>query len=155
MTPGRRSRGARFMALSTPKGCRCRPSSIPRASRTAPSTSSGGAALVLDKIRNRFPWLELVWTDNGYYAWQVEAAVVKVPVLRLEIVKRRPERLCRPPAPLGRRANFLLFGRNRRIAKDYENLAGTLAAFVTLASIQIPVRRTGSFLWDLSEREAD
>ena len=31
--------------------------------------------------------------------------------------------------------------RNRRIAKDYENLAGTLAAFVTLACIQIAVRR--------------
>jgi transposase len=42
-----------------------------------------GAALVLDKIRNRFPWLELVWADNGYNAWQVEAAVAKVPVLRL------------------------------------------------------------------------
>ncbi len=35
MTPGRRSRGARFMPLSTPKGCRCGPSFIPRASRTA------------------------------------------------------------------------------------------------------------------------
>jgi hypothetical protein len=46
-----------------------------------------GAGLVLDKIRNRFPWLELVWADNGYNAWQVEAAVAKVPVLRLEIVK--------------------------------------------------------------------
>ena len=88
MTPGRRSRGARFTPLSTPKACRYGPSFIPSASRTAPSTSSGGAALVLDKIRNRFPWLELVWADNGYNAWQVEAAVAKVPVLRLEIVKR-------------------------------------------------------------------
>jgi hypothetical protein len=35
MTPGRRSMGARFMPLSTPKGCRCGPSFIPRASRTA------------------------------------------------------------------------------------------------------------------------
>jgi hypothetical protein len=25
-----------------------------------------GAALVLDKIRQRFPWLELVWADAGY-----------------------------------------------------------------------------------------
>jgi hypothetical protein len=33
----------------------------------------------------------------------------------------------RPAAPLGRRANFLLVCRKRRIAKDYENLAGTLA----------------------------
>ena len=43
-----------------------------------------GAALVLDKIRRRFPWLELVWADGGYNARQVAAAVAKVPVLRLE-----------------------------------------------------------------------
>ena len=36
---------------------------------------------------------------------------------------------------------FSWFGRNRRRAKDFENLADTLAAFVTLASIQIAVRR--------------
>jgi hypothetical protein len=44
--------------------------------------------LALDKIRRRFPWLELIWADSGYNAWQVDAAVAKVPLLRLEIVKR-------------------------------------------------------------------
>jgi len=39
------------------------------------------AALVLDKIHTRFPWLELIWADSGYNAWQVEAAVAKVPLL--------------------------------------------------------------------------
>jgi transposase len=47
-----------------------------------------GAGLALDKIRRRFPWLELIWADSGYNAWQVDAAVAKVPLLRLEIVKR-------------------------------------------------------------------
>ena len=47
-----------------------------------------GAGLVLDKIRRRFPWLELIWADGGYNAWQVDAAVAKVPPLRTEIVKR-------------------------------------------------------------------
>ena len=143
MTPERRSRGARFTPLSTPKACRCGPSFIPLASRTAPSTSSGGAALVLDKIRNRFPWLELVWADNGYNAWQVAAAVAKVPVLRLEIIKRSDD--LKGFAVLPRRwaveRTFSWFGRNRRIAKDYENLGLTLAAFVTLACIQIAIRR--------------
>jgi transposase len=41
-----------------------------------------GAGLVLDKIRRRFPWLELIWADGGYNAWQVDAAVAKVPRLR-------------------------------------------------------------------------
>ncbi len=36
---------------------------------------------------------------------------------------------------------FCSFGRNRRLAKDFENLAETLAAFVAIASIQIAVRR--------------
>jgi hypothetical protein len=31
-------------------------------------------------------------------------------------------------------------GRNRRLAKDFENLAETLATFVTLASIQLALR---------------
>ena len=47
-----------------------------------------GAALVLDKIRQRFPWLELVWADSGYNAHQVKDAVARSPGLRLEIVKR-------------------------------------------------------------------
>ena len=25
-----------------------------------------GAGLMLDKIRQRFPWLELIWADGGY-----------------------------------------------------------------------------------------
>ena len=36
---------------------------------------------------------------------------------------------------------FSWFGRNRRLAKDFENLAETLAIFVTLASIQLALRR--------------
>jgi hypothetical protein len=53
-----------------------------------------GATLILDKMRNRFPRLGLVWADNG---------------LPLEIVKpATPVRLRRLTAPLGRRAIFLL-----------------------------------------------
>ena len=39
--------------------------------------------------------------------------------------------------------SFSWFGRNRRLAKDFENLAETLATFVTLvtlASIQLALR---------------
>ena len=38
-----------------------------------------GAALVLDKIRKRFPWLDLVWADAGYNAHQVKDAVARSP----------------------------------------------------------------------------
>ena len=36
---------------------------------------------------------------------------------------------------------FFWSGRNRRLAKDFENLTETLATFVTLASIQLALRR--------------
>jgi transposase len=102
-----------------------------------------GAALVLDRIRARFPWLELVWADGGYNAHQVEAAVAKVPTLRMEIVKRTDD--MKGFVVLPRRwvieRTFAWFGRNRRLAKDFENLAETLVAFVAIASIQIAVRR--------------
>ena len=98
-----------------------------------------GAGLVLDKIRRRFPWLELIWADGGYNAWQVDAAVAKVPLLRIEIVKRSDD--MKGFVVLPRERTFSWFGRNRRLAKDFENLAETLATFVTLASIQLAVRR--------------
>jgi transposase len=99
-----------------------------------------GAGLVLDKIRRRFSWLEPIWADGGYNAWQVDAAVAKVPPLRLEIVKHSDGFVV-----LARRwvveRTFSWFGRNRRLAKDFENLAETLATFVTPASIQLALRR--------------
>ena len=102
-----------------------------------------GAALVLDKICQRFPWLELVWADAGYNAHQVKDAVARSPGLRLEIVKRTDD--IKGFVVLPRRwvveRTFSWFGRNRRLAKDYENLAQSLTAFVTLAAIQFTIRR--------------
>ena len=102
-----------------------------------------GAGFFLDKIRRRFPWLELIWADGGYNASRVDAAVAKVAPLRMEIVK--PSDHMKGFVVLPRRwvveRTFSWFGRNRRLAKDFENLAETLTAFVTLASIQPALRR--------------
>lgn len=102
-----------------------------------------GAALVLDRIRQRFNWLELVWADGGYNAHQVDGVIARNPGLRIEIVKRSHD--MKGFVVLPRRwvveRTFSWFGRNRRLNKDYENLADTLAAFVSLACIQIAVRR--------------
>lgn len=102
-----------------------------------------GAGLVFDKIRQRFNWLELVWADGGYNAHQVTDAAAKVPGLRVQIVKRSDD--MKGFVVLPRRwvveRTFSWFGRNRRLNKDYENLADTLATFVTLAAIQLGVRR--------------
>jgi putative transposase len=101
-----------------------------------------GAGLVLDKLRKRFLWLELIWADGGYNvaSWSCgsKAAAAAhgdrqrsddtngfVVLPRRWVVER----------------TFSWFGRNRRLAKDFENLATTLETFVTLASIQLALRR--------------
>jgi transposase len=129
--------------LSIPKVCGCASSFTRPAFKIAPSTSSGGAALALDKMRSRFPWLELVWADGGYNAHQVDATADKNPGLRIEIVKRSDA--IKGFVVLPRRwvveRTFSWFGRKPRLAKDYENLADTIVAFVSIASIQIALRR--------------
>jgi transposase len=120
--------------VPTVKGCRCGSWSTPPRSRTAT-----GPSLVLDKIRRRFAWLELIWADGGYNEWQVDAAVAKLPLLRMEIVKRSDD--MKGFVVLPRRwvveRTFSWFGRNRRLGKDFENLGETLVTFVTLASIEL------------------
>ncbi len=101
-----------------------------------------GAALFFEKIKPRFPWLECVFADTGYNAQQTyEAAGANA--LRLEVVRRNPKAV--GFEVIKRRwvveRTFSWFGRNRRLAKDFENLASTLLAFVTLAAIQFGIRR--------------
>ena len=101
-----------------------------------------GAALLFEKIKPRFPWLDCVFADTGYSAQQTyEAAGANA--LRLEIVRRNPNavgfEVIRRRWVVER--TFSWFGRNRRLAKDFENLASTLLAFVTLAAIQFGIRR--------------
>jgi transposase len=50
-----------------------------------------GAGLVLDKIRRRFPWLDLIYAEGVCNAWQVRCSE-EVPPLSLEIVKRRDDK---------------------------------------------------------------
>ena len=92
--------------------------------------------MVLDKIRRCFPWLELIWADGGNNEWQVDAAA--------NANRKRSDDM-KGFVVLPRRwvveRTFSWFGRNRRLAKDYETLADTLAAFVTLAAIQFALRR--------------
>jgi transposase len=76
------------------------------------------AKMVFDMIRRRFPWLKLIWADGGYNSRQLEAAVAKMPVLQMEIVKRSNDMsgfIVLLPRGLVERT-FSWFGRNRRLA---------------------------------------
>ena len=88
--------------------------------------------------------LALIATDTVCRPMRaVDAAAAKVPRLRLAIVKRNED--VKGFVVLPRRwvveRTFSWFGHNRRLAKDFENLGETLATFVTLASIQLALRR--------------
>ncbi len=80
-------------------------------------------------------------TARGFHAGRISGS--SQPPLRVEIVKRSDD--VKGFVVLPRRwvveRTFSWFGRNRRLAKDYENLADTLAAFITIACIQLAVRR--------------
>ena len=97
---------------------------------------------MFEKIKPRFPWLDCVFADTGYNEQQTyEAAGANA--LRLEIVRRNPNAV--GFEVIERRwvveRIFSWFGRNRRLAREFENLASTLLAFVTLAAIQFGIRR--------------
>lgn len=101
-----------------------------------------GAALVMEGLRARSPNLELVWADAGYIARQVDAAVAAVPGLRIEIVKRsQPTGWQLLPRRWVIERTFAWFGRNRRLAKDYEGIVEAALAFIHLATIQLIIRR--------------
>ena len=69
--------------------------------------------------------------------------MAKVPRLRLAIVKRSDD--MKGFVVLPRRwvveRTFSWFGRNRRLARDFEHLAETLLTVLTLAFIRLAIRR--------------
>jgi putative transposase len=81
-----------------------------------------GAGLVLDKIRRWFPAARIDLGRGGYNARQAEAAVAKVPVLRMEIVKRsdNPSGFVVLPRRWVVERTFSWVGRTRRLAMDFE-----------------------------------
>lgn len=135
---GKRVKGRKIHALVDTEGLPLRV-----VVRSAGVQDRDGAALVLDRIRNRFPWLQLVWADAGYDARKVKAAVARLPILQMEIVRRTDDTKGFKVQPrrwvVERTFSWLV--RNRRLAKDYENLASTIAAFVAIASIRLALKR--------------
>jgi putative transposase len=101
-----------------------------------------GFALVVDKIRRRFPWLELVFADSGYNAIQSQCAAAQNKI-RLEIIKRPrdAEGFHLLPRRWVIERTFAWLSRNRRLAKDFERLIETATAMLVAAIVQFFVRR--------------
>jgi transposase len=103
-----------------------------------------GAALVLDKrTRRLFPFIERIYADGGYQGPRVRAAAAKTGTWKIEIVKRSD--IAKGFIILPKRwvveRTFAWISRCRRLSRDFERYARTVAAFIRLAMIQIMLRR--------------
>lgn len=102
-----------------------------------------GAGLVLDKITNRFPFLEKIVADGGY-AGPIAQSHSPRP---LEIVKRSDT--AKGFVPLPKRwiveRTFAWLGINRRLAKDFERYAETAKIFIYTAMIKLMARRLARY----------
>jgi putative transposase len=109
---------------------------------TANIQDRDGAKQVLEKAKQKFSGLKLIWADGGY-AGKLIDWVKEQCLWVLEIVKRNDD--VKGFKVLPRRwvveRTFAWIGRYRRLSKDYENLTTSSEADVYVAMVHIMVRR--------------
>jgi transposase len=96
-----------------------------------------GAALVLDRITQRFPFIERFFADAGYQGPRVAAAAPR-PV---EIIKRTDTGFVVQPKRWVIERTFAWACINRRLARDVERAATTVRALFQIAMIKLMSRR--------------
>jgi transposase len=110
---------------------------------TADIQDRDGAPDLLTMIRANFPWLRHIFADGGYAGEKLDTALVGEGDWTLEIIKRSDT--AKGFVLLPRRwvveRTFAWFGRNRRLAKDFEATIESSTAWLFLASVQLIVRR--------------
>ena len=83
-------------------------------------------ALVLNRrTRRLFPFIERIYGDGGYQGPKAAKAAAKTGYWTIEIVER----------------TLAWLSRFRRLARDFERYARTVAAFIHLAMIRIMLKR--------------
>src|SRR3954462_13919621 len=101
-----------------------------------------GAIPLLRAARRLFPFVEVIFADGAYRGEATAKAVAGTGRWRLEIVSRGD---ARGFVPLAKRwiveRTFAWLGRCRRLAKDFENLAVNVLAFLCLGMIRLMLRR--------------
>ncbi|MGA2843745.1 MAG: IS5 family transposase [Steroidobacteraceae bacterium] len=101
-----------------------------------------GARQVLRTARRLFPFIERIFADAGYQGPKMEKVVADTGCWTLQIVKRSDAHhfVVLPKRWIVERT-LAWISRNRRLARDFERYARTVAAFVRLAMIRIMLRR--------------
>lgn len=109
---------------------------------TADIQDRDGAKLVLEKMRNRFGRLKLIWADGGYAGQLIQWVKATISCV-LQIVKRSDD--VKGFEVLPKRwiveRTFGWLGRYRRLSKDYEQLVDSSESMIHLAMINIMLHR--------------
>jgi transposase len=102
-----------------------------------------GARLVLDRrTRRLFPFIERIFADAGYQGPRVARAAAATGGWIVEIVKRNElHKFVVLPKRWIVERTLAWISHNRRLARDFERYARTVAAFIRLAMIRIMLRR--------------
>jgi transposase len=102
-----------------------------------------GAPLVLASIKSAFPWLRHIFADGAYAGEKLAQALAPLGDWTLEIVKRSDA--AKGFVLLPRRwvveRTFAWLNRNRRLAKDFEELVASASAWIMIASVKMIMRR--------------
>jgi transposase len=101
-----------------------------------------GALLLLRRSRRLFPFVETIFADGGYQGPKMAAMAAKTGAWKIEIVKRTElHRFVVLPKRWVVERTFAWISRNRRLARDFERYARSVAAFIRLAMIRVMLRR--------------
>jgi transposase len=102
-----------------------------------------GVELVLDeKTRALWPFIVKIFADAGYQGARAALAAAKTGSWIIEIVKRTElHKFVVLPKRWVVERTLAWISRNRRLTRDYERYADTVAGFVRLAMIRLMLRR--------------
>ena len=100
-----------------------------------------GAALVFDKLVQRFPFVEKICGDGAYQGPTVEAASPRP----MDIVKQNKAGFEVIPKRWIVERTFAWLGINRRLTRDFERFTQTSLAFIQTAMIKLMERRIARF----------
>ena len=102
-----------------------------------------GVGLVLDRrTRRLFPFVECIFADAGYQGPRVAQAAASTGRWVVEIVKRNElHKFVVLPKRWIVERTLAWISRNRRLARDFERYARSVAALVRLAMIRLMLRR--------------
>ena len=97
---------------------------------------------LLRRVRRRFPFIETIFADAGYQGPRMAKTIAATGKWRIEIVKRTDfHHFIVPPKRWIVERTFAWISRNRRLTRDFERHATTVAGFVRLAMIRLMLKR--------------